>query len=116
MARSLFVFGAPLLLYLPRTLQMSWHAMAMFLLYGVSRSGSLASLFTSTSWYIVTDVLLLLLLVSTEGLVTLVNVHASLRSFENMLACLFVFTRLAPGIFNLAWRLIRVRQYFLILY
>ena len=54
--------------------------------------------------------------IGTEGLVTLVNVHASLRSFENMLACLFVFTRLVPGMSNLAWRLIRVRQYFLILY
>ena len=58
-----FVFGAPLSLHLPHALQTSWCALAMFLLYEAGHTGSLTSLFTSTSWYIVTGVLLLLLLV-----------------------------------------------------
>ena len=44
----------------------------------------------------------------TEGLVTFLNVHASPRSFGNMLARLLVFIRLVPDMFRLDWRLIRV--------
>ena len=45
----------------------------------------------------------------TEGVVALLNIHASLRSLGNMLSRLLVSTRLVPGMFRLAWRLIRVR-------
>ena len=46
--------------------------------------------------------------VGTEDLVTLLNVHASLGSFGNMLPHLCVYTRLVLGMFRLAWRLLRV--------
>ena len=45
----------------------------------------------------------------TEGLVALFNVLASLRIFENMFAHFVLFAGLVPGMFRLAWRLIRVR-------
>ena len=46
--QSLFVFGALTPSHLSRVLQTSGRALAMFLLYKVSHSGSLTSLFTST--------------------------------------------------------------------
>ena len=108
MVRALFVFGAPLPLHLPHASQMSERELAMFLLYEVSHSRSLTSPFyidvvEYRHWRPFTFVF------GTEGLVTLLNVHASPRSLRNMLARLLVFARLVPGMFRLAWRLIRVR-------
>ena len=109
MVRSPFEFGASLPSYLTYASQTSGRVLVVFLLYEVSLSGSFTSVFTPMSWNITTDVLLFLFLVSTEGLIILLNVLASPRSFGNILARLLVFDRLVSGMFSLAWRLIHVQ-------
>ena len=91
--RSLFVFGAPPPLHLPRASQASGRALAMFLLHEVGRLGPLTSLFISTSWYVVTDVLLLLFLVRRVSL----PFSTYLRAREFSEICLLVFLFSAGG-------------------
>ena len=110
MLRSLFVFWEPLPSHLPRASKTSERVLTMFYrTYEVSRLGYLTSLFTSTTWNIVTGVLFL---VRRVLLPFSTHILASLRSFRNMLARLLVSVRLVPGMFHLAWRLIRVRLCF----